>query len=389
MLHNLTAIFITIITWILCTPITALPSCTHHDHGETARSVTHIHTTVRPENAGDGKYIVVVDAGHGGHDPGCVGDNSQEKHIALDIAKKLRTDIRSRRPDIQVIMTRDKDVFVPLYERIAIANRNKADLFISIHCNFVGKPHVCGSETFVMGLHRADDNLEVAKRENSVVVMEDDFEKNYDGYDPDSPIGHILLSNYQNAFLNSSISLAAEIEKSIGTRSFSKSRGVKQAGFVVLREATMPSVLVEAGFLSNAKEEAYLLSQEGQQVIASGISSAVDTFLPIKPQKIIAKTRVKKKPKQDQAQKTRKPETPSPKPQVTKEGIYAIQIGVFSKPKLEDINISKEIGEVIELKQNNLYKYLVGKYSDKDKATSACLVIKTKGYKDAYVVELK
>jgi N-acetylmuramoyl-L-alanine amidase len=222
---------------------------------------------------------VVIDPGHGGHDPGCLGRGSQEKHLALAISKKVAAALQSRFPNIRVILTRDQDVFIPLHERAAIANRNDADLFISIHCNAMpaGHSHVHGTETYVMGLHTADHNLNVAKRENASILLEENYEKNYD-YDPNSPEGHIMLAMFQNAYLEQSILFANKVEKEFHDFSKRKSRGVKQAGFVVLKETTMPSVLVEAGFLSNRKEEKFLKTKAGQDQIAIAILRAFEGY---------------------------------------------------------------------------------------------------------------
>ncbi len=217
---------------------------------------------------------VVIDAGHGGHDPGCSGAHSREKHIALAISKKLAQLMQERMPGLRVILTRDKDVFIPLQERAAIANRNNADMFISIHCNYMpGSSATRGSETYVMGLHTADENLEVAKRENAAILHEDNYQENYNGYDPNSAEGHIMLSMFQNAFLDQSILLANKVEKRFAEAE-RKSRGVKQAGFLVLRETAMPSILIETGFLSSRREEAYLKTAAGQEVIANAILEA-------------------------------------------------------------------------------------------------------------------
>lgn len=217
---------------------------------------------------------VVIDAGHGGHDPGCSGANSREKHIALALSKKLAQLMQERMPGLRVILTRDKDVFIPLQERAAIANRNNADMFISIHCNYMpGSSATRGSETYVMGLHTADENLEVAKRENAAILHEDNYKENYGGYDPNSPEGHIMLSMFQNAFLDQSILLANKVEERFAEAE-RRSRGVKQAGFLVLRETAMPSILIEAGFLSSRREEAYLKTAAGQEVIANAILEA-------------------------------------------------------------------------------------------------------------------
>ena len=221
---------------------------------------------------------VVIDAGHGGHDPGCLGGNSREKHLALAIALNLREAMQKAYPDVEIIMTREKDEFIPLYKRAAIANRNDADLFMSIHCNFMpGSAATRGSETYVMGLHTAEHNLQVAKRENAAILLEDDYEKNYD-YDPNSPEGHIMLSMFQNAYLEQSILFAEAIERQLKERARRKSRGVKQAGFVVLKETTMPSVLIETGFLSNAAEEKFLMGAEGQSLVAGAILDAFTEY---------------------------------------------------------------------------------------------------------------
>ena len=220
---------------------------------------------------------VVIDPGHGGHDPGCLGGNSREKHLALAISLKLAREMQAAFPQIKVILTRDSDIFIPLHERAAIANRNKADLFISIHCNYMpGSSATHGSETYVMGLHTAQHNLKVAKRENAAILLEVDYERNYD-YDPNSPEGHILLSMFQNAYLEQSILFAERVEQNFAV-SNRKSRGVKQAGFVVLKETAMPSVLVETGFLSSISEEAFLMQEEGQQIIANAILTAFEEY---------------------------------------------------------------------------------------------------------------
>lgn len=237
-------------------------------------------STTKDGNALPASFLqtIVIDAGHGGHDPGCVAGDTHEEDITLAISLKLAELLRQQYPQINVILTRDKDVFIPLYERANIANRNKANLFISIHCNFMpGSSATSGSETFVMGLHTAEHNLNVAKRENDAILLEDNFERNYD-YDPKSPEGHIMLSMFQNAFLEQSIRFAEKVERQFAAGGQRKSRGVKQAGFVVLKETTMPSVLIEAGFLSNKAEEQYLITAEGQHQVAFSILQAFHEY---------------------------------------------------------------------------------------------------------------
>lgn len=234
-----------------------------------------IYSRVNPSDNAYQIKTVVIDAGHGGHDPGCHGASAHEKNITLAIAKRLGELLRSRFPEIKVILTRDHDVFIPLYERAEIANRNNADLFISIHCNAMpgNNSGTYGTETYVMGLHTAQYNLEVSKRENAAILLEDNYQKNYD-YDPNSPEGHIMISMFQNAYLKQSLQFAELVENNLSTQAKRKTRGVKQAGFVVLKATAMPSVLVETGFLSNASEEQFLNGNYGQEQVAGAMLEA-------------------------------------------------------------------------------------------------------------------
>ncbi|MEM7106324.1 MAG: N-acetylmuramoyl-L-alanine amidase [Bacteroidota bacterium] len=220
---------------------------------------------------------VVIDPGHGGRDPGCSANNGKEKDIVLQISKKFGNKIKAAYPDVKVIYTRTTDKFVPLNERAEIANRNKADLFISVHVNWHSSS-VSGTETFVMGLHSAAENLAVAKRENSSIFYEENYKVTYNGYNPNSDEGHIWLTMVQNAYLDQSIKFANHVEKEFQKTANRKSRGIKQAGFVVLRMTTMPSVLVEAGFLSNRNEASYMMSSHGQSKLASSLFNAFSAY---------------------------------------------------------------------------------------------------------------
>lgn len=237
-------------------------------------------TAVGSENAAHTDYklkTVVLDAGHGGHDPGTNWAGVYEKHIALSITLKVGKLIKENMPDVKVIYTRDDDTFVELYERANIANRNHADLFISIHCNANNSTRPYGSETYTLGLHRTEDNFEVAKRENQVIYLEENYEENYHGFDPNSPESYIIFSLYQSQNMARSISLAAKIQQEF--RSAGRhNRGVKQAGFLVIRETSMPSVLVETGFVSNANERQFLNSYEGQAKMARSIYNAFKSY---------------------------------------------------------------------------------------------------------------
>ena len=216
---------------------------------------------------------VVIDAGHGGKDPGTHGKKNNERDITLAIALELGSIINEYLPEVKVIYTRKTDVFIALDERAAIANRNNADLFISIHCNS-GAKHIYGTETYVMGPHTQVGNLDVAKRENSTVLLEKDYLTKYDGFNPKSPLAHIFFSNMQSGHLSNSLKFAAMVEKQLKTKANRHSRGVKQAGFIVIWKTAMPSVLVETGYLSYPKEETFLAKASGQSFIASAIYRA-------------------------------------------------------------------------------------------------------------------
>lgn len=218
---------------------------------------------------------IVLDAGHGGKDPGTHGRYAKEKNINLDLILQLGRKIKAKHPNIRVIYTRDSDRFVDLYERGAIANRNRADLFISIHCNASpSSSRVYGTETYTLGLHRTKSNLDVARRENAVIFQEKNYQQTYKGFNPDSPLATIMLANYQHAFVTSSIDFAEKVERSFRRNAERKSNGVKQAGFIVLWKTTMPSILIESGYLTNPAEEQYLKSEEGQEQIAGAIYKA-------------------------------------------------------------------------------------------------------------------
>ncbi len=232
---------------------------------------------------------IVIDAGHGGHDVGCLGSSSQEKNIALAVSLKLGKLIEHYFPDIRVIYTRETDVFIELHERAAIANRNRADLFICIHCNS-GPSAAFGTETFVMGLHKTSDNLAVAKRENSSILLEKDYKAKYDGFDPNSPEANIIFSLYQNTFMNQSLHFASLLQEQFAQNSGRFNRGVKQAGFMVLFRTAMPSVLIELGFLTNKSDEKFLITEKGQDGMANSIVKAFTAYKSETERKSVGKS---------------------------------------------------------------------------------------------------
>lgn len=240
---------------------------------------TAVFETTKANNKDNSKIsVVVIDPGHGGKDPGATIGKAQEKDIVLDIALKLGNLIHQNHPDIKVVYTRSTDVFIPLHKRADIANKSEADLFISIHVNAVDAKSVQGTETFVLGLHRNKDNLEVAKTENAVILLEDDYNTTYEGFDPNLPESYIMFETMQEEFQGQSVMLASNIQNEFKTHAKRIDRSVKMAGFLVLRRTSMPSVLIETGFLSHSKERAYLLSSSGKSTLANSIYRAFNSY---------------------------------------------------------------------------------------------------------------
>lgn len=221
---------------------------------------------------------ICIDAGHGGKDPGAVCKLGHEKEIALSIALKLGNYIEKYMPEVKVVYTRKKDEYVELHKRAEIANNAKADLFLSIHANANKKPTPSGTETLVLGLHRAKENLESAMRENSVILLEDNYKVTYEGFDPNSPESYIIFSLMQNVNFDQSINIAAKIQSQFKDKAKRIDRGVKQQGLLVLAKTSMPGVLIEVGFISNPTEAKFLFSENGQELIASAIFRAVREY---------------------------------------------------------------------------------------------------------------
>jgi N-acetylmuramoyl-L-alanine amidase len=316
---------------------------------------------------------VVIDPGHGGFDPGTHGVNTKEKDLVLSVGIKLRDLFEEKYPQIKVIMTRDKDIFIPLFQRAKIANDANADLFISIHANFMPKSSVTmGTETYVMGLHTAEFNLDVAKRENSAILLEENYKNNYD-YDPNSPEGHILFSMYQNAFLDQSILFGQFVENQYATHANRKSRGVKQAGFVVLKATTMPSVLLEIGFLSNREEENFLKTYSGQQKIAESIFQGFTSY----------------KNKMEQLPETVANKVSSQSANNSDQNVYQfwIQIAATPNPIAKTDSIWKNSPFKIEQsKENGLFKYRTDTFNNIREVLKARDKMFSAGFQDAFII---
>jgi N-acetylmuramoyl-L-alanine amidase len=320
---------------------------------------------------------VVLDPGHGGRDPGAVGRKSKEKDIVLAIALKTGQYIQENMEDVEVIYTRKTDEFVELFRRAEIANESNADLFISIHCNASRSPAPYGAETFVMGLHRSQENLEVAKKENAAILLEEDYEITYGGFDPNSPEAHVVFSLYQNAYLEQSLEFSRLVQDQFRERVKLNDRGVKQAGFLVLYKIAMPGVLVETGFLSNSKEEEFLMSEQGQTYIASAIYRAFREY----------KENVEKAGYVQEL--ARVPDSYTPEPALKGNISFRVQFAASS----EDLPLNSpnflNIPQVLKYHHQGLYKYTSGNEPSLENAVRHKDALVKKGYKDAFVVAFK
>lgn len=225
-----------------------------------------------------GTFTVIVDAGHGGKDPGAVVGKAREKDIVLDIALRLGKLIKQGLPNVKIIYTRNGDYFVPLFQRSVIANNNNASLFISIHANYCNSPSVKGAETYTLGLSRKQDNQNVERKENSVILLEEDYTTRYEGFDPNSAESYVIFDMIQNEHLKQSVEFAQIVQDLFRQHAQRADRDVRQAGFLVLRETAMPSVLIETGYLSNKSEAEYLMSEKGRETIAASIYSSLKNY---------------------------------------------------------------------------------------------------------------
>ncbi len=343
---------------------------------------------------------VVIDPGHGGRDSGAVGRHSMEKDIALAISLKLGEYIREHLPEVEVIFTRETDVFVPLHERAQIANKNNADLFISIHCNSTGSPSPRGTETFVMGLHRSQANLEVAKRENRAILYEDDYLETYDGFDPNSPEASIIFALYQNAYLDHSLNVASLVQSQFRERARRIDRGVKQAGFLVLYQVTMPGILVETGFLSNPQEERYLMSESGQAYIASAIFRAFRDYKKEQDELLASRNSYNYTLGRNEADngssiaheseregsippEVQASDQPSGK---TGQITFRVQFASTSDKRPVDDPVFNGLENVSWYFHDGLYKYTVGNESTLEKAAELQKKVQEGGFQDAFVI---
>ena len=326
---------------------------------------------------------IVIDPGHGGKDSGTMGTKRfkiYEKHVALAVSLKLGDYIKNAFPNVDVVYTRDSDVFLELNERTELANNANADLFISIHCDGFTNSTPSGASVFVMGMSKLKANMDIAIRENSAIYMEDNYQQKYEGFDPKSAESYIVFSLMQNTHLNQSLKIAEEVEKEFSTKANRKSRGVKQAPFYVISRTNMPSILIECGFLTNFKEEEYLHSEIGQEYIASAIFRGFKAY-----KENFEGITSEKESEEPIAVKEDRVKTPTPKKEITIEKvIFKVQIGTYLKSMLNDA-LFKEINAEQQV-INGTFKYYVGNETDKSSVDKLKNQLKEKGFKGAFVV---
>lgn len=329
----------------------------------------------------DKKFIVVLDAGHGGNDPGNIGNGYREKTIALKVVKEIRNELQKIN-DIKVILTRDKDVLINLWKRGEIANKAKADLFVSIHCDSHSS-NAYGAGTFVLGLHANKRNFDVAKRENAVISLEDNYRERYKGFDPNSEESVLGLTLLQEENLDKSFLLAADIQQNFSKALKRKNRGVKQAGFVVLHQTYMPSVLIELGFLTNKNEGKFLNSKSGQQKMAKEIARSIKKYYnQLKLNTVAVNDQIS-------IENTKVDATIRDEDKLDEEVVFKIQIASSkNKIQLKSYNF-KGLKNVQRVKVGSYYKYYFGVTTIYNKVKNSLLKAKSKGYSDAYIAAFK
>jgi len=339
---------------------------------------------------------VVLDAGHGGKDPGNLGTGrytETEKDVTLDVTLQLGAYITENLPEVKVVYTRTDDSYPTLKERVHLANNSKADLFISIHCDAFESPGARGASTYVMGMHKSEESLRVAMRENASMLREEGYESNYDGFDPNDPDTYIALSLRQNLNLDASLTLGAAIQQQFRERVGRRDRGVKQAGFYVISFTTMPSTLVELGFLTNPEEEDFLQSEQGKSYLASAIFRAFrDTYLAARAPSEDASPTVDGGAATDHGG-TERPdletvdagsaEAPgTAKPEVW----FGVQILTTDTPLRPDSPELRGHAAAKAYIRQGMHKYVVGRHEHPDEAHAAKNALRAEGFDGAFVV---
>ena len=358
-------------------------------------------------------FVVVIDAGHGGHDPGASGKITKEKHINLKVALKVGNLIKSNCQDVKVVYTRNKDVFIPLDRRAEIANNAKADLFISIHTNALAKNRTMkGASTYTLGLAKSDANLEVAKRENAVILYESDYQTRYAGFNPNSAESYIIFEFMQDKYMEQSVHLASQMQKQFRQTCRRADRGVHQAGFLVLKASAMPSILIELGFISTPEEERFLYSEAGSSTMAQGIYRAFlnykreqeirltgvsRTIVPAEPLDIETAATTESPSDNEQqsaeaaASGNRMPASNPPAGQ-QKTGrsdiTFKVQILTASRPLAKNDRRLKGLKGVEYYKEKGIYKYTCGASADYNQVLRTRRSLLPR-FKDAFIIAFR
>jgi len=330
-----------------------------------------------------GIRTVVIDAGHGGRDSGAQGKRGNEKDIALNIALKLGHYIEENMKDVKVIYTRKKDVYVELWKRAEIANNAEADLFLSIHVNAHPRTSAKGTLTLVLGQHRADENFDVAVRENSVILLEEDYETRYEGFDPKSTESYIMFSLMQKTYFKQSIEFGDFVQDQFRDRANRKDLGVREQGIYVLAQTSMPGVLIETGFISNPEEEKYLMTEYGQDIIASAIYRGFREYKEEIDRKSDLTVVVQPAVVESTAL-TLATEEEIPANQV----VFLIQVASSRNKTSTEPSSFKGYTNVRMIQDGRWYKYMVGKEKSYNNVLGHCMEVK-KDFPDAFVVAMK
>ncbi|MEA4936607.1 hypothetical protein SDC9_105899 [bioreactor metagenome] len=340
------------------------------------------------------EFVLVLDAGHGGRDPGAVGKFSREKDITLSVVRLVGDLVEKRLPDVKVVYTRKTDVFIPLEERASIANNHHADMFISIHVNAAKSSAAYGAETYTLGLAKTQSNLDVAMAENSVMLLEDDYKTKYRGFDPSSVDSYIMFEFMMDTYLDNSITFATDIQKQFTQGAKRFDRGVRQAGFWVLHRSACPSVLIELGFISNYAEEMFLASNSGQNEMAESIYKAFARYKKTHDKKLNYSAddtppvqTIRQEPKPEDTVERRQEPSAIPVEVKVKEDVPVYKIQIKASPVLLKNNHAefKGLKDVDYFKESGMYKYTYGAETEYQKITKLKKDISTK-FPDAFVI---
>lgn len=344
----------------------------------------------RPESIGEADRVqkVIIDAGHGGKDPGNLGTRryrTTEKDVALAVAQQTADKIKAMYPDVEVVLTRNSDRFLELYERTAIANREKGDLFISIHCDAAENKSAFGSTTYVMGKNHDDEN-QVALRENSVILMEDNYQEKYEGFDPRKPESFIALTLYQYAFQNQSIEFAQTVQNAFKNDVGRRDRGVRQQPLYVTSRCSMPSVLIELGFTTNSEEEDYLHGAAGQDALSTAIARSFGAY-KVRRERGLPPAGGSSPASTSSANASEAPAPPTAPVTLAPPTVeFCIQLSVSGLKKPTSEAPFAVLDAVWIRSEGRLYRYLQGHYTTLDEAKKALPGVQAKGFADAFIV---